>query len=90
MITYIFRYSPIGIWSLVSAKFAEMANIEATFRSLGLFIVTVVTAIGVHSLLILPFIYLVIVRKNPYKFMEGLLEAMATAFGTDSRYTISS
>ena len=71
---------------MVSAKFAEMANIEATFRSLGLFIVTVVTAIGIHSLLILPLIYLVIVRKNPYKFMKGLLEAMATAFGTDSRY----
>ena len=85
-ISFFLRYSPIGIWSLVSAKFAEMANIEGTFRSLGLFIVTVVTAIGFHSLVVLPIIYLAIVRKNPYKFMKGMLEAMATAFGTDSRY----
>ena len=69
----------------MSAKFAEMENIAATFRSLGLFIATVITGIGVHSCIILPIIYLVIVRKNPYKFMKGLLEAMVTAFGTDSR-----
>lgn len=84
LVILVMWYSPIGIWSLVSAKFAEMANIEGTFRSLGLFIVTVVTAIGFHTLIVLPIIYFAIVRKNPYKFMKGMLEAMATAFGTDS------
>eukprot|EP00795_Rhopilema_esculentum_P007649 gene7649-13470_t len=84
LVLLVMWYSPIGIWSLVSAKFAEMANIEGTFRSLGLFIVTVVSAIGIHSLLVLPLIYFIVVRKNPYKFMKGLLEAMITAFGTDS------
>jgi len=84
LVILVMWYSPIGIWSLVSAKFAEMANIEGTFRSLGLFIVTVVTAIGFHTLIVLPIIYFAIVRKNPYTFMKGMLEAMATAFGTDS------
>ena len=62
-----------------------MANIAGTFKSLGLFIVTVLAGLGIHVMLILPLIYFAILRKNPYKFMRGLLEAMATAFGTDSR-----
>eukprot|EP00112_Aurelia_sp_Birch-Aquarium-sp1_P016534 Seg3760.1 transcript_id=Seg3760.1/GoldUCD/mRNA.D3Y31 product="Excitatory amino acid transporter 2" protein_id=Seg3760.1/GoldUCD/D3Y31 len=84
LVILVMWYSPIGIWSLVSAKFAAMENIAGTFRSLGLFIATVITGIGIHSCLILPLIYFIIVRKNPFKFMKGLLEAMVTAFGTDS------
>ena len=80
-----FRYSPIGIMSLIASKFAEMNNIAGTFSSLGLFMVTVITGILIHGLIVLPTLFFVITRQNPFKFMKGVTEAMMTAFGTDSR-----
>ena len=70
------------------AKFAEMNDIDATFASLGLFIVTVITAIAIHGLLLLPLLFFVLTRSNPYRFLKGMVAAMATAFGTDSRYEL--
>ena len=70
------------------AKFAEMEDIDSTFKSLGLFIVTVVTAIAIHGLILLPLLFFVLTRSDPYRFLKGMVGAMATAFGTDSRYQI--
>ena len=67
------------------ARFAEMDDIGGTFSSLGLFIVTVVLGIGAHGLLVLPLLFFIITRSNPYKFLKGMTAAMTTAFGTDSR-----
>jgi len=84
LIVYVMWYSPIGIMSLIAAKFAEMENISGTFSSLGLFMVTVIVGLGVHGLLVLPLVYFLFTRKNPYIFLQGMVEAMMTAFGTDS------
>ena len=35
MVKLVMWYSPIGIWSLIAAKFAEMDNISGTFESHG-------------------------------------------------------
>ena len=83
---FLFRYSPIGIGSLILARFAEMENIHETFSGLALFIVTVVIGIAIHGLLVLPGLYFILTRTNPYRYLKGLTAALATAFGTDSRY----
>ena len=70
------------------AKFAKMDDMDSTFASLGLFIVTVITAIAIHGLLLLPLLFFVLTRSNPYPFLKEMLAAMATAFGTASRYEI--
>lgn len=77
-------YSPIGIWSLITAKFASMENIADTFASLGMYIVTVIVGLAIHSLIILPGLYFLLTRKNPLRFMEGIAQALLTAFGTAS------
>ena len=69
------------------ARFAEMDDIAGTFSSLGLFIVTVVVGIAIHGLLVLPIVFFVITKTNPYQYLKGMTAAMATAFGTDSRYS---
>lgn len=71
------------------AKFAEMKDIHDTFSGLALFIVTVVLGVGMHGLLVLPGIYFLFTRSNPYRYFMGVTPAMATAFGTDSRYKIN-
>lgn len=79
------RYSPIGICSMIAAKLAAMTDILDALRLLGMFMVTVIVGLLIHVLIVLPIIFVAITRKNPYKFMQGLREAMVTAFGTDSR-----
>ena len=51
---------------------------------LGLFIVTVCSAVFSYQLLAYPLIYLAIVRRNPFTFHCGLLQAWMTAFATAS------
>ena len=85
---FITRFAPIGICSLIMAKFAKMDDMDSIFASLGWFIVTVITAIAIHGLLLLPLLFFVLTRSNPYPFLKEMLAAMATAFGTASRYEI--
>ena len=74
LIVYVMWYSPIGICSLIAAKFAEMENIAGTFSSLALFMVTVILGLAVHGLLVLPLLYFIFTRKNPYKFLKGMVK----------------
>jgi len=84
LIKYVMWYSPFGIWSLLAVSFARMDNIASTFESLGLLVLCVLLGEFLHSLCIYPAIYFAFIRKNPYKFMKGLLQPLLTAFGTSS------
>ncbi len=79
------RYAPLGIMFLVAAKIVEMEDVGLLFASLGKYIACCVIGHAIHGLLVLPLIYFVITRKNPYTFLLGLITALATAFGTSSR-----
>ncbi|XP_066934070.1 excitatory amino acid transporter 3-like [Clytia hemisphaerica] len=84
LVGWVMWYSPIGIWSLISAKFASMNDIEGTFEKLALYMVTVIVGLIIHSFLVLPAIFAVVTRKNPFRFATGLIKALLTAFGTSS------
>lgn len=84
MVKLVMWYSPIGIWSLIAAKFAEMDNISGTFESLGKYMGTVIGGLLIHSIIILPTIYVIFTRKNPLKYVKGIVQALLTAFGTSS------
>lgn len=84
LVGYVMWYSPIGIWSLITAKFASMADISSTFESLGMYIVTVVVGLSIHSMIVLPGLYFIFTRKNPLKYIKGIVQALLTAFGTSS------
>lgn len=74
---------------MIAAKLAAMDDILNALRLLGMFMVTVIVGLLIHVFVVLPVIYVTITRKNPYRFMSGLREAMVTAFGTDSRLVFS-
>lgn len=84
MVTLVMWYSPIGIWSLIAEKFASMENIDGTFESLAKYMLTVIGGLIIHSVLILPVIYVIFTRKNPLTYVKGLVQALLTAFGTSS------
>uniref|UniRef100_A0A672SZG9 Amino acid transporter n=1 Tax=Sinocyclocheilus grahami TaxID=75366 RepID=A0A672SZG9_SINGR len=84
LVSWIMWYAPLGIMFLVAAKIVEMEDVGLLFASLGKYIACCVIGHAIHGLLVLPFIYFVVTRKNPYTFLLGLVTALATAFGTSS------
>nr|CAD2175302.1 unnamed protein product [Meloidogyne enterolobii] len=69
---------PIGILSLVCKNIVDIDDLTATAQ------VTVICGLMIHSLLTLPLLYYIITRHSPFDFMTGMLQAIATAFGTAS------
>ena len=70
---------------LIAGKIIEMDDFATVMGSLGLYMATVLIGLFVHSLVTLPVIYFIFVRKNPFVFSKGVLQALITAFGTASR-----
>uniref|UniRef100_A0AAY4CVP9 Amino acid transporter n=1 Tax=Denticeps clupeoides TaxID=299321 RepID=A0AAY4CVP9_9TELE len=84
LVSWIMWYAPLGIMFLVASKIVEMDDVGMLFASLGKYIACCMVGHAIHGLLVLPLIYFVITRKNPYTFLLGLVTALATAFGTSS------
>ncbi|XP_041420022.1 excitatory amino acid transporter 3 [Xenopus laevis] len=78
IVQIIMWYMPVGILFLIAGKIIEVNDWEI-FRKLGLYMATVLSGLAIHSIVILPLIYLVIVRKNPFRFAMGMAQALLTA-----------
>nr|XP_044986770.1 excitatory amino acid transporter 3 isoform X2 [Jaculus jaculus] len=78
IVQIIMCYMPIGILFLIAGKIIEVEDWEI-FRKLGLYMVTVLSGLAIHSIVILPLIYFIVVRKNPFRFAMGMAQALLTA-----------
>lgn len=65
-----------------------MEDVGKLGKSLGLYTATVVGGLLIQAVVVLPTIYFTLTgfRKNPFRFIRGLSQALVTAFGTSSRY----
>ena len=86
-IMLLMKLAPIGIFCLVTARFGE-AVAEGQFvqmmTQIGWYFSTVIVGLSIHVFATLPLIYWIILRKNPYKFMFQMSQALLTAFSTAS------
>uniref|UniRef100_A0A4X2KHM1 Amino acid transporter n=1 Tax=Vombatus ursinus TaxID=29139 RepID=A0A4X2KHM1_VOMUR len=78
IVQIIMWYMPLGILFMIAGKIIEVEDWEI-FRKLGLYMATVLSGLAIHSIVILPLIYLLVVRKNPFRFAMGMAQAMLTA-----------
>lgn len=65
-----------------------MDDITSMGGQLAMYTVTVICGLLIHAMVVLPTLYFVLTRKNPFVFIAGLLQALITALGTSSRYVI--
>ncbi|ESO07255.1 hypothetical protein HELRODRAFT_110739 [Helobdella robusta] len=84
LVTLVIWYSPIGIIFLIAHEIIRMDNPMASLFSLGWYMLTVLVGLLTHGFIVLPLIYFIAVRKNPFRYMLQMSQAMLTAFGTAS------
>ena len=86
-ILLLMKVAPLGIFCLVAARFGE-AQAEGKFLEVlsqtGWYVLTVLVGLGVHAFITLPLIYWIFTKKNPYRFISNMSQALLTAFSTAS------
>lgn len=78
----VMKFLPIGVFGLV-AKVVATTGIE-TVKSVALFAVTFLVALGIYSLIALPLLLAFVARVNPILHFRAVSPALLTAFSTSS------
>lgn len=81
---FIIRFTPLGIFGLVSEKIAPHKDLTALFESLGIYMLAVILGLFIHGAMFLPLIVRFIGRINPLKHFNAVKTALFTAFSTSS------
>lgn len=86
LIELVLYYVPIGVCFIIISKLgeSETGTFLQKLEALGLFAATVVTGLVVHGYLVIPLVYFIATRRNPYAYIRGLLQPILTALGTAS------
>ena len=79
------RFAPIGICFLLGERIVRMEDPIEEFTGLAVYMGTVTAGLAIHAFIVLPLIYVIVVRRNPFKFAFHMLEAIILALGTASR-----
>jgi solute carrier family 1 (neuronal/epithelial high affinity glutamate transporter), member 1 len=81
------KFAPIGIFCLVTSRFGEAfadGKFGVQFEQLSWYVLTVLTGLGIHALIVLPFLLWFFTKRNPVQFMKDMFDAILTAFSTAS------
>ena len=86
-ILLLMNLAPIGIFCLVTARFGAAqaeGNLLDVLRQTGAYFTTVLAGLAVHAFVTLPLLLWVFTRRNPFRFMYQMSQALLTAFSTAS------
>jgi Na+/H+-dicarboxylate symporter len=79
---YIIKLAPLGILGLITQAVSTTG--VGLFKSLGLYMFTILSGFCLHMFLLLPIIFYLITRINPLLHFKAMSSAMLTAFSTCS------
>jgi Na+/H+-dicarboxylate symporter len=78
----IILFLPVGVFGLMTTMVANTGF--QTFRALGLYMVTIATALTIHLFVILPMLLMVLGRIRPRVHFANMREPLLVAFSTSS------
>ena len=81
---FVIKLAPFGIFGLVAKVIADQENISNLMVNLGIFTLTVLLALFIHSFISLPLITKLIGKAKPFKHFSNMSTALLTAFSTAS------
>ena len=79
---WVMKFAPIGVFALVAKVVATTGM--AAFLPLLAFLLTVLAALAVHSLIVLPLVLRAIAGVSPLRHYQAMAPALLTAFSTAS------
>lgn len=80
-------FAPIGVFALIASKLGAAGGGDlflAELAKIGKYVGTVLSALLVHGLVVLPTILYIITKRNPFTYFQNVVEALTTAFSTAS------
>jgi Na+/serine symporter len=79
------RYSPFGVVFLIIHEVVKIDDVQEMFSNVAYYCLTILLGLFVHGFIVLPLIFFLIVRTNPYRFISGMSTTLITAVATASR-----
>jgi len=87
MVHIVLYMAPVGIFALIASKLGATGGGDqflAELGKIGKYAFTVVLALLVHAVVVLPGILYFFTRRNPLRYFKNASEALTTAFSTAS------
>ncbi len=79
---YVILFAPVGVFGLI-ARLVGSSGLGA-FKPMALYMVTILSGLGVHLFLILPLLLILLGRIDPRIHFRNMVEPLAMAFSTSS------
>ncbi len=80
-------FAPLGVFALIASKLGAAGGGDlflAELAKIGKYVITVISALLIHGLVVLPIILYMVTRRNPIAYFENVVAALTTAFSTAS------
>ena len=82
--SFVIKFTPLGIFGIVSVVVAEQKDILDVAQRLGIYMLAVLLGLFIHAFITLPLLLRFIGRANPYKHFKAMTTPLLTAFSTSS------
>jgi len=81
---FVIKFTPLGIFGIVAKTVADQDDLTGLVSSMGLYMLTVILALGIHAAITLPIIVKYFGKANPLKHFKNMTTPLLTAFSTSS------
>jgi len=80
----LYRTTPVGVASLIAKTIASTSDIGHVIEKLGVYFLCVIVALVVWAFIVLPLIFFIVCRRNPYRFIGSIVPPIMIVFATGS------
>ncbi|MGQ7870339.1 dicarboxylate/amino acid:cation symporter [Sunxiuqinia sp. sy24] len=81
---FIIKFTPLGIFGIVAKVIADQDDLTSLMSRMGIYMATVILALGVHFFISIPLLVKLIGKANPLKHFRNMTTPLLTAFSTSS------